>query len=674
MLKENLKPIEPTVSTAASLAGIRPRPHLNRHQNMTLGLWIGTLGVVYGDIGTSPLYAMSEAFFGHYPLSATQENIFGVVSLVFWSLVLVVTVKYVGLILRANNNGEGGIFALLGLLLKHERTHEEPVKTTAFFRSRNVLLAVILIGASLLYGDGIITPAISVMSAVEGLSIALPAAKSFQLPVTVSVLIGLFMIQKRGTHRIGWLFGPIMAIWFILIATLGTVQIAQYPQILAGLNPWYAFVLARQHGWQVMFVLGSVVLCVTGVEAMYADLGHFGRTAITRSWSFIVLPCLLLNYFGQGAFMLSGKPVLENHLFYALAPGFLMLPTVIMATMATVIASQALISGAFSLTQQAIALGLFPRIRIVHTNPNIPGQIYLPFINSALLVGCIWLVLAFENSTNLAAAYGLAVTGTMTATTIVFSVVGVSIFKWRKRWFLPLLAVILLIDLAFLGSNLLKFSSGGYVPILIGFAVFIIMDTWRWGRQMIGRAYQERLKSYHLSVQDIVDQPHETGSMSSVSVVVMASRPIVHLNDFVPPVLVVHYANWRQLPKHIVFLSILQTGQPYEPDDERYQAVTFVRSDKRTVISVQAKYGYMEQPNIRQALIELKQKNMVKLPLEPKRWLVLVGAERFITPGNTWIEKFRIGLFSRMNRLAKPAIDYFGLATDSAVVAETINV
>jgi KUP system potassium uptake protein len=648
---------------------------LGRQQKANLAIIIGALGVVYGDIGTSPLYAMSEAFYGHYPLARTPSNIYGVVSLVFWSLMLVVTIKYVGLVLRADNNGEGGIFALLGLLRKSERSAGGPGASSAPRWLRSGFIASILVGASLLYGDGVITPAISVLSAVEGLSIVTSAAKNYQLAITLVILIGLFVIQKRGTHRIGWLFGPVMALWFLTIGALGAMQIYQTPEILYALSPSYAVALASEHGWRVFFVLGAVVLCVTGVEAMYADLGHFGRSAITRAWMFLVFPCLLLNYLGQGAFMLTGQPVPENHLFYALTPRFLLLPMVILATVATVIASQALISGAYSLTQQAIALGLFPRIKIVHTNPQIPGQIYMPFINTVLLIGCCWLVLSFRHSADLAAAYGIAVTGTMVVTTVAFTLVATSVFRWRKRFFLPLLAPIFLADLIYFGSNLLKFKSGGYVPVMIGLVVFLIMDTWRWGRQLVGRAYQERLKHYHLSVQDIINnKPRYLDPLPSVSVVVMASKPILSVTDFVPPVLAVHYANWRRLPKHIIFLSILQTNRPFEIEQERYDATVFVRDNTGTVVSVQARFGYMEQPDIRKALLALKEKHTVKIPVDPKRWLILVGAERFITPGNTIIEKLRIALFSRLNRLAKPAIDYFGLETDSAVVTETINV
>jgi len=639
------------------------------------GLIIGSLGIVYGDIGTSPLYAMSEAFFGHYPLGGTRENVLGVLSLVFWSLFLVVTLKYVLLVLRADNEGQGGIFALLGLFLKKERGQKPGQPGALPTWVRPALLAAILVGAALLHGESIITPAISVLSAVEGLKLIAPGAESVQVPVTIVILVGLFAIQRKGTHRIGTIFGPFMAAWFLAIAALGVLQIVKNPEVLQALSPHHAIALARTHGWQVLLVLGAVVLCITGVEALYADLGHFNRGAVSRSWLFLVFPALLLNYLGQGAFMLSGRPVPGNHLFYALVPQPLLIPMVLLATGATIIASQALISGIFSLNQQATALGLFPRLKIVHTNPDVPGQIYVPFVNAVLLAGCVWLVLAFRSSGALAAAYGIAVTGTMAITTLAFTLVAVTVFGWPKRYVLPLMALILGVDLSFFGANLLKFASGGYVPVLIGFLVFVVMDTWRWGRAWVGKAYGERLQDVHMTVETLVEhKPRYLDAHGSVSLVVMASRPINDLKDTIPPVLSIHYRNWKRLPKHIIFLSIQQLGQPYVQPDARYQAKVFTADEHGTVVAVQACYGYMESPNVREALLDLKKSKIVKIPQDPARWLVLLGAERFVSHGKNPLESARLGLFSRLNRLAKPVTDYFGLERDSAVTVETINV
>jgi KUP system potassium uptake protein len=646
-----------------------------RKRKIGLGLIVGSLGIVYGDIGTSPLYAMSEAFFGHYPLAGSRENVLGVLSLVFWSLFLVVTLKYVMLVLRADNQGEGGIFALLGLFLKKERAHKPGTPGALPTWVRPALVAAILVGAALLHGESVITPAISVLSAVEGLKLIAPAAERIQIPVTIVILVLLFAVQRKGTHRIGAVFGPFMAVWFLTIAALGVAQIVQHPAVLEALSPHHAVALARTHGWQVVLVLGAVVLCITGVEALYADLGHFNRGAISRSWLFLVFPALLLNYLGQGAYMLSGRPVPGNHLFYALVPQPLLIPMVLLATGATIIASQALISGIFSLNQQATALGLFPRLKIVHTNPDVPGQIYVPFVNALLLGGCVWLVLSFRSSGALAAAYGIAVTGTMTITTLSFTLVAITVFGWPKRYVLPVMAVILGVDLAFFGANLLKFSSGGYVPVLIGFLVFVVMDTWRWGRAWIGRAYGERLHDVHMTLETIVEQkPRYLDAHASVSLVVMASRPLTDLKDTVPPVLSIHYRNWKRLPKHLIFLSIQQLGQPWVDEDARYQAKVFTADEHGTVVAVQAFYGYMEQPNVREALLHLKQSRIVKIPQDPARWLILLGAERFVSHGKNLPERLRLGLFSRLNRLAKPVTDYFGLERDSAVTVETINV
>lgn len=641
-----------------------------------MGLIIGSLGVVYGDIGTSPLYAISEAFFGHYPLRHSPDNILGVMSLVFWSLMLVVTLKYVLLVLRADNDGVGGIFALMGLLMKKFERSGETASSRVPARMGSFVFTAIVAGAALLYGESIITPAISVLSAMEGLSIVTPAANPFVIPATVLILVILFVFQKHGTHRIGSLFGPIMSVWFLSIAVLGLVQIFQNPVVLYAFNPVYAIKLAGRHGWHFLFILGAVVLCVTGVEALYADLGHFGRPAITRSWLMIVFPCLLLNYFGQGAYLLSGKEIPGNHVFYALTPSSLMIPMVILSTTATIIASQALISGMFSLTQQAIAMGLFPRVKIVYTNPAMPGQIYLPFINYILLIGCIWLVLAFKSSNALAAAYGMAVTGAMTITTLSFTMVATNVFKWPKRYFLPLAALILFVDLSFFSANLLKFLAGGYVPIVIGVAMYFVMDTWRWGRQWIGRAYQEHMRQHQMTIESIIEKKRYTLEQgSSISLVVMASRPIMSEKDHVPLILTVHYNNWRRLPKHLIFLSLIQSGSPYVTDEEkRHNVNVFKRDEEGTVVAVHVFYGYMERPNIRKVLQELKAKQMLKIPLDTKRWLILIGAERFVRPGRNLWEVLRISVFSKMNRLAKPFTDYFGLEADPGVTIETINV
>ncbi len=602
-------------------------------------------------------------------MAVTPDHVLGTASLIVWALLMVVTFKYVVLILRADNDGEGGIFAMLGLLQRKLRAEGDSRGLPAW------LLMAILVGASLLYGDGIITPAISVLSAVEGVKVVSPGMGALVVPATVLILAGLFAIQKRGTHRIGFLFAPVMAVWFLAIGALGVRAIWQQPDILRALNPWYAIRLLGDQGLHSMHLLGTVVLCVTGVEAMYADMGHFGRSAIRRAWIFLVLPCLVLNYLGQAAFLLSGRPVPNEHLFYALAPSWGMIPMVVLATIATVIASQAMISGAFSLTQQATSMGLFPRLKVVHTNPDVPGQIYLPFINFMLFAGCTTLVLVFRNSSSLAAAYGLAVTGTMLVTSITFTKVAYRVWHWPLRYLIPVVAVIGGVDVAFFGSSLLKLPDGGYIPLMIGFCFFATMDTWRWGRSWIGLAYQRRSAAYHLPVADLLaNRATSLDPQHSMSLVVMASRPICRPEDLVPPVLAVHFRNWNRLPKHLVFFSVVPVGSPTVKDDERFQVTTFCADESGTVVSIQAQYGYMEQPDVRRALVRLKKEHRLRIPEKPGKWLILIGAERFVTPGRTLLERLRISLFSRMNRLAKPVTDYFGLQSDAGLTIETINV
>lgn len=634
-------------------------------------LMLGALGVVYGDIGTSPLYAVTETFFGHYQLAPTQASVLGVASLILWSLIIIVTIKYVGFILRMDNNGEGGVLAFLGLLMRAEREKKREVSP----RVRMLLVTAILIGASLLYGEGMITPAISVLSAVEGVGIISGAFKEWVIPITVAILTLLFYMQHKGTHRIGFLFGPVMAVWFATLALLGLVQVVRNPVVLAAINPWYAVNLVSAHGWKTALILGSVVLCVTGVEALFADLGHFGRGAISRGWLNIVFPSVLLNYFGQTAFMLSGDPVPENNIFFAIVPVWGMIPMVALATVATVIASQSLISGAFSLTQQAIALGLFPRLKIVHTNPDVRGQIYLPFINYLLLVGCLFYVLVFQKSTALAAAYGVAVTGTMMITTIAFTVIARTVRGWKWRVLLPLVIPLFMVDVSFFSSNMLKFDDGGYMPFLTGLAVFMVMDIWRWGRTWIGRAYQQHKDQYRLPLQYVIEQKRRfAGTFNSLSVVVMSSRPILTVEDSVPPVMAIHYRNWQWLPKNLIFMSIVQSDEPFVPKEDRYKIIVFSQDETGTVVSAQARYGYMESPNVRRALLEMKRLYRIKIPEEPRKWLILIGSERFVTKGKNLWEQLRIAVFSRMNRFAKPVTDYFGLETDHGVTMETINV
>ncbi|HEX6630058.1 MAG TPA: KUP/HAK/KT family potassium transporter, partial [Gemmatimonadaceae bacterium] len=441
-------------------------------------LTITALGVVYGDIGTSPLYALRECFAPHYRLTPTPLNVYGVLSLIVWSLILVVAVKYIVFIMKADNRGEGGILALLALLLQRQQRAVDA-------RRRALYVGLGLFGAALLYGDGIITPAISVLSAMEGLAVATPTFERFIIPGSLAILFLLFLLQKKGTARVGGVFGPLVLVWFTTIAILGVREIAIEPRILMALNPWYALRFFVEHGLHGVVVLGAVVLAVTGAEALYADMGHFGRRPIRLAWFALVLPALLLNYFGQGALILRDPSAAANP-FYLLAPRWFLYPLIAIATLAAIVASQALISGAFSLTQQTVQLGFAPRVRIVHTSKHERGQIYVPAVNTALMIGCLLLVVAFQSASALGAMYGIAVTGTMVITTLLFAVVARGRWRW-PLWRVALLtAAFLVVDLAFFGANAAKIVHGGWVPVAIATALFVLMTTWKRGRELLG--------------------------------------------------------------------------------------------------------------------------------------------------------------------------------------------
>lgn len=658
----------------------RPQAHNGR-----MLLMLAALGVVYGDIGTSPLYAMKESFFGHHRLAQTPDNVLGVLSLFFWALMLVISVKYVVLVMRADNHGEGGIFALLGLITGEQRNGNGNGKPSLH---TPIIVIAILVGASLLYGDGIITPAISVLSAMEGLEVVAPGLTAWVVPLTAIILIGLFVIQKHGSQKVGGLFGPVMVVWFAALAALGVVQIVNHPIVLRAVNPMYALNFLAHHNLSSVWTLGAVVLCVTGGEALYADMGHFGRPAISRAWFYLVLPALILNYFGQGGVLLSGNPIPDNNLFYALAPSWALLPLIILATAATIIASQALISGAFSLTQQAIALGVFPRLKIVHTNPNVSGQLYVPFINWALLAGCLWLVFSFKTSSALAAAYGIAVTGTMGITTIAFARVANRQWNWRWWWFGPIVGALLVIDLVFFGANIIKFPDGGYVPIIVGAVLAVVMYTWQHGRKYLMIVYRRQLsRTDHPTISQLCERKEaaaKAGLLLNKSVVVMAARSVKSEDDQLPLVLYTHLKRWPQLPKHILFLSIIQSsGDSYviypndpHPDlSKRYKVHTFQQdTDAGTIVSVQAHYGYIERIDVRELLLELKEKRLVKIPQSAAKWQVMIGIERMVQRPRRHVDYWLMGLFSILNKVAKPVTSYFGLDADVEVDAVTIDV
>jgi KUP system potassium uptake protein len=626
-----------------------------------LALCVGALGVVYGDIGTSPLYTLKEAFFGQHHLARTLPNVLGALSLIFWTITLVVCIKYVLLVLRADLNGEGGIFALLGILRGQRGANGKPTGTLA------VITTAVIIGAACLYGEGVITPVISVLSAYEGLEVATKALKPTVVPLTFATLFVLFWFQSHGTAKVGKAFGPIMVVWFFTIAAAGAFWIARHPQVLAAVNPVYALEFLGRMGPKAVFVLGAVVLCITGVEALFADLGHFGRTAIQASWFSLVYPALLLNYFGQGARLLDPAAIPNSHLFYALFPqNGLLYGFVALSTMATVIASQALISGLFSLTRQAMALGFFPRLQIVFTSAKIQGQIYMPGVNWLLFSGCAILTLTFRSSSALAAAYGIAVTGAMAITSFIFYFVARG-WGWKKALIGPACAVFLLVDLSYFGANTLKIVDGAFVPIVIALGLFSFMKTWQWGRSVLAKAYLDFAKipmHHYIELKSaLMESPNlrlkygqrEVAQVER-AVVFLSSRAISKPEDPCPMGLRVYVRRNGALPKHVILLNVLQTNRPFVPDEERHNTVALGAN----IVSVNAKYGYMQTPSVPELLRALKQMGRIKI--NENRWTIQVGEEELIIDKSLpWLRRGMLRYFQLILRLANPADRYFGM-------------
>lgn len=607
----------------------------------TAALALAALGVVYGDIGTNPLFALQECFAGPTALAPTPENVLGVLSLVFWALVLVVSVKYLSFIMRAANDGEGGILALLALVPGRGARSERP----------KVLVLLVLFGAALLYGDGVITPAISVLSAVEGLKIAAPSLSSYVVPITIAILVGLFVVQKRGTQGIGTVFGPVMILWFFAIGALGVLQIAKNGDVLHALDPRHAVSFLFSGGRHAFMVLGGVVLTIAGGEALYADMGHFGRRPIAIAWYALVLPCLLCNYFGQGAYLLGGGGV-ELSPFYALVPRALLYPMIALATAATVIASQALITGAYSLTQQAIVLGFFPRVRVVHTSEHHVGQIYVPFINAVLMIACIALVAGFGSSEKLAAAYGLAVTGTMAITSVAYFVVLTQTWKWSVWKAAPLVAAFLAIDGAFLVANLTKFFAGGWVPVGIGLVVFTVMATWTAGRRQLS----EYFASIAFPVADFVrDVPSQCVARARGTGVFMTANP-----NGVPPVLLHHFKHNQVLHAKLVLLSIQSVSVPFASEADRVRVTPLGQG----LFQVIAKVGFLEVPNVPQILEACAP---LGLEVDRDRTSYYLGRETLIPTKSKGLLRWRGELFSVISRTAQSASRWFGIPPSQVV-------
>ncbi|HBT82571.1 MAG: potassium transporter Kup [Desulfuromonadales bacterium GWC2_61_20] len=605
-------------------------------------LSLATLGVVYGDIGTSPLYALRECFHRSHGLAPTADNVLGVLSLIVWALIIVVSVKYVAFILRADNRGEGGVLSLTALVMPSRS--EGP-------GSRWGLIVLGLFGAALLYGDGMITPAISVLSAVEGLELATPAITPFVIPITVAIIIALFVCQQRGTGGIGVVFGPVMLLWFGVIALLGLIQIWAYPQVLSAISPHHAVSFFLRNGGTGFLVLGSVVLVVTGGEALYADMGHFGTRPIRLVWFCLVLPALLLNYFGQGALLLAHPANVENP-FFLLAPTWALIPLVLLATAATVIASQALISGAFSLSMQAVQLGFSPRLDIEHTSAREKGQIYLPGVNWILMLCCIGLVVGFRSSSNLAAAYGIAVTATMAVTTCLF------FFFIRDRWGWPLslsllvCGTFLLADLAFFGANIVKIAHGGWFPLVIGVIIFTLMATWKRGRSILSARMREGAMALDLFTSSIAaSPPHRVPGTA-----VFMSGNL----DIVPSALLHNLKHNKVLHQRVVFLSVLTESSPHVPPAERADLTPLAGGMYRIVL----RYGFMDEPNVPAALAALELDGWRFSMMETTFFL---GRETVIPSAAPGMALWRERLFMLMSRNSRTATDFFGLPPNRVV-------
>jgi KUP system potassium uptake protein len=620
------------------------------HGGSLAALMLGALGVVFGDIGTSPLYTLKECLHAAGGTKATMADLFGILSLMFWSLFMVVTVKYLTFVMRADHHGEGGIFALLATVPKRFRiSTPKSGKVTAM-----ALLAVV--GASLLYGDGVITPAISVLSAVEGLVLVSPRLAPIVLPLTCGILLVLFTIQRRGTGDVGKLFGPVMVVWFVTMAGLGTYHIIQKPEILFALSPHHGIAFFFRNGIHSLLILGSVVLAVTGGEALYADMGHFGLRPIRLAWTTFVLPSLMLGYLGQGAMVLRdpSEHVIHNPFYAMVPPGSIYTILLVgLSSAATVIASQALISGAFSLTRQAVLLGYLPRVTIKHTAYHTEGQIYVPEVNHLLGIGCILLVLAFRESVKLAAAYGIAVTGTMAITSILYYIVARHTWGWSRWRAGALLALFLAFDIPFLVANLFKFLEGGYVPMLIGAALIAGMLIWSRGRNALLEQYSSRYPTLE-AAQPLIDR----WLCSRVPGTAVFLAPSA---DHVPPILVHHVERTRSLHESVVLLTVEKTTAPVVMAQSRYRWSALNKGFYKLVIS----FGYMENPHLLPVLRQFAEVEQLSLDFDGATYYI--GHETIVASDNGVISRVPEAIFSYLNRNAVHEDRHYGMPSDQIV-------
>ncbi len=611
-------------------------------------LALGALGVVYGDIGTSPLYAFRESFHEGYGLAVTPANILGILSLIFWALTIVISIKYIAFVMRADNRGEGGILALTALIL--------PPGGPQRYNRRYILILLGLFGTALLYGDGMITPAISVLSAVEGLEVATPFFQPYIIPITIVILIILFLFQNQGTERVGKIFGPLTLVWFVVLALLGLRWIVRQPGVLVAISPLYGIEFFIQNGLTGFLVLGSVFLVVTGGEALYADMGHFGSAPIRLAWFVVVLPALLLNYFGQGALLLIDPSAVENP-FYRMTPEWAHYPVVILATLAAVIASQALITGAFSLTMQAVQLGYLPRMEIRHTSAHERGQIYIPAINWILMVACVALVLAFGSSSNLAAAYGVAVTTTMVITTLLLFVVERERWHWSLQAALGLTLLFLVVDVAFWGANLTKIPDGGWFPLVIGAVVFTLMTTWKRGREILAR----RLQAGTIPFADFIQQVYKDNPVRvKGTAVFMSSTP-----SATPPALLNNWRHNHVLHERVLLLCVRTEEHPRVPHTERVTVEELGDGFYQVILS----FGFMEDPHVPKGLRMARHKG---LELQMGEVTYFLGRERLSATRRPGMTIWRENLFALMSRNSISATDFFSLPPNRVVELGTL--
>jgi KUP system potassium uptake protein len=634
------------VSAARDLQVAEPEGEAHGAHAGGLGsLSLAALGVVFGDIGTSPIYAFKESLSPEHGIAADPAAVLGVLSLIVWSLTMVVTIKYLAFVMKANNRGEGGIFSLYALL-------PHRLRAAGGARGHRLLVLAMIVGAALLYGDGVITPAISVLSAVEGLERVAPGLHSWILPLTCALLLGLFAIQRHGTARVGRLFGPVMVIWFVTIAALGMMQIVQNPTVLRALSPTYALAFFADHGGKAFLVLGSVFLAVTGGEALYADMGHFGARPIRVAWFALVKPALVISYFGMGALLLR-QPEALSHPFFALVPrGPWTIALVVLAAAATIIASQALISGAFSLTRQAVQLGYLPRLEVRHTSSSTEGQIYVPAVNWALAVGCLLIVLEFRESSRLAAAYGIAVTGTMAITSLLYFQVVRTSWGWTLGRAVLLVLLFLAFDLPFLGANLLKFVHGGFVPVLLGAVLTTVMLVWKRGGTLTAE-YHRALPAAETLLTAMM--PRVAARVPGTGVF-MAHKPAevaAMLNHYV--------ARVKALPERVVLLEVETAGSPVVPLDRAVEVVEIGKGTWKVV----AWHGFMEEADVPATLLAAIRRGALPIPLEDVTYFL--GRETYVATARGRMGRWSEGLFAFLVRNATPADRFFKIPPAAVV-------